>query len=119
LLHLFYGRLGLRQRPEGRPNTYSVAAEKVGILAINTGRAAGVSDEAYAAQATLYTDAMMKAMGKNCTNIAVLLQKYVDFCQRLKQDADPRLMEWIACAHAGREDNCDGPGLPEPARNVK
>jgi hypothetical protein len=78
-----------------------------------------VSDEAYAAQATLYTDAMMKAMGKNCTNIAVLLQRYVDFCQRLNQDADPRLMEWIACARAGREDNCDGPGLPDPARNVK
>ena len=100
-------------------NTYSAAAEKVGILAINTGRAAGVSDEAYAAQATLYTDAMMKAMGKNCTNIAVLLQRYVDFCQRLNQDADPRLMEWIACARAGREENCDGPGLPDPARNVK
>ena len=98
---------------------YAAAAEKVGILAISSGRSAGVSDEAYAAQATLYTTAMMKAIGKNCTNIAVLLQKYVDFCQRLNQDADPRLMEWIGCARADREDNCDGPGLPDPTRNVK
>ena len=63
---------------------------------------------------TLYTDVTVKAIGKNCTNIAVLLQKYVDFCQRLNQDADPRLMEWIACARASREDNCNGPGIARP-----
>jgi hypothetical protein len=36
----------------------------------------------------LYTDAMMNAMQQNCTNIAVL-QRYMNFCQRLSQDADP------------------------------
>ena len=37
------------------------------------------------------------AAGGNCTNIAVLLNRYVYFCQQLSRDADPRLREWIAC----------------------
>src|SRR5262249_7146852 len=49
------------------------------------------SDAAYAAQGSLYAKAMMKAMDGNCTNIAVLLQRYSEFCQQLSQDADPRL----------------------------
>jgi chromosome partitioning protein len=66
-----------------------------------------VSDAAYAAQGSLYAKAMMKAMDGNCTNIAVLLQRYSDFCQRLSQDADPRLKEWIACIRA-RNQTCGG-----------
>jgi hypothetical protein len=36
---------------------------------------------AYAAQASLYTEAIKNAMGGDCTNIAVLLQKHLKFCQ--------------------------------------
>jgi hypothetical protein len=98
------------QRPD-LARTYRAASDKLSGLAISSGRAVGVSDLAYMAQASLYTDAMMKSMRGNCTNIAVLLQKYSKFCQRLSQDADPRLREWIACARA-RDARCGGPGLP-------
>jgi len=98
------------QRPD-LAHTYQELADKVGKLAIASGRVVGVSDQAYAAQANLYTQAMMTSMGGNCTNIAVLLQRYSNFCQRLSQDADPRLKEWIACARSRRQ-TCDGPTLP-------
>jgi len=55
---------------------------------------------AYAAQASLYTEAIKNAMGGDCTNIAVLLQRYLKFCQQLSHDADQRLKEWVACARA-------------------
>src|ERR1700730_16640926 len=51
------------------------------------------------------------AMGGDCTNIAVLLQRYLKFCQQLSHDADQRLKEWVACARA-RQRTCGGPGLP-------
>ena len=54
----------------------------------------------------------MKSMGGNCTNIAVLLNKYMDFCVQISQDADPRLRAWIACFHAGQHGLCGGPGVP-------
>jgi hypothetical protein len=98
------------QKPE-LARTYRAGADKLGNLAIMSGRAAGVSDAAYAAQSSLYAKAMMKAMDGNCTNIAVLLQRYSEFCQRLSQDADPRLKEWMACIRA-RNQTCGGPGLP-------
>lgn len=90
---------------------YEKMARKVADLAISSGRDAGVSDEAYAALNSLETEAMANAMRRNCTNIAVLLNKYSKFCQRLSQDADPRLKEWIACARS-RQPTCGGPVLP-------
>jgi hypothetical protein len=51
---------------------------------------------------------MMNSIDSNCINIAVLLKKYANFCQRLSQDADPRLKEWIACAHARQQGACGG-----------
>jgi len=89
------------QRPD-LARTYRDAAEKIIGLAIAGRRVAGVSDEAYAAQTSLETEAMMKSMSGNCANIAVLRQKYSKFCQRLSQDADPRLKQWIACIHTKR-----------------
>jgi hypothetical protein len=64
----------------------------------------------YAAQASLYTEAIKNAMGGDCTNIAVLLQRYLKFCQQLSHDADQRLKEWLACARA-RQRTFGGPGL--------
>jgi hypothetical protein len=86
-------------------------ADRVADLAISSGRAVGVSPEAYAAQGSLYAEAMMKSMHGNCTNIAVLLKRYLKFCQRLSQDVEPRHKEWIACIHA-KQSTCGGPGLP-------
>src|SRR6266568_344904 len=80
--------------------TYGEMADKVADLAISSFRTVGVSDEVYAAQESLYTEAMINAMRGDCTNIAVLLPRYSRFCQRLSQDADPRLKEWIACVRA-------------------
>ena len=90
---------------------YREMADKVADLAIQSSRAVGISDAAYVAMAQLETKAMMKAMGGNCTNIAVLLKRYLEFCQRLSRDADPRLVEWIECARAQKR-TCSGPGLP-------
>jgi hypothetical protein len=86
-------------------------SDKVADLAISSFRAVGVSDEVYAAQDSLYTEAMINAMRGDCTNIAVLLPRYSRFCQRLSQDAHPRLKQWIACVRA-RQRTCSGPGLP-------
>jgi hypothetical protein len=60
---------------------------------------------------TLYAKAMMEAMNGNCSNIAILLNKYMSFCQQLDRDADPRLKAWVACLRAGQQ-KCGGPGLP-------
>jgi hypothetical protein len=70
-----------------------------------------VSDEAFRAQDSYYTKAMMEVMNGNCSNIQVLLNKYLSFCQQLARDADPRLKAWIACLRAGQQ-TCGGPGLP-------
>jgi hypothetical protein len=83
-------------------------ADKVTNLAIPAGRSVGVSDTAYAALGSLLAEAMMKSMDGNCTNIAVLLKKYMNFCQRLSHDADARLMEWVACARTSKR-TCGGP----------
>jgi hypothetical protein len=92
--------------------TYRKAADDMGLMAIKNERLAGVSDDAYRAQASMATSAMMKAIGGNCTNIAVLRQRYSVFCQQLRQDADPRLRAWIDCIRT-RKQSCGGPGLPE------
>jgi hypothetical protein len=98
------------QRP-GVAVTYGHAADKVGELAKSSSRAAGMSHEAFHARDAYYTKAMMEAMSGNCSNIQVLLNKYLSFCQQLEQDADPRLKAWIACLRAGQQ-TCGGPGLP-------
>lgn len=88
--------------------TYHKAADKIGGLSISTGRSAGLSDRAYLASGSLLAETMMKSMDGNCTNIAVLQRQYMNFCQRLNRDADPRLMEWIKCIHASNR-TCNGP----------
>jgi hypothetical protein len=70
-------------------------ASKVGTLAIKSGRLVGVTDDAVGARASLMRAEMMKSLNDNCTNIAVLLGKYNNFCQQLTQDADPRLAELL------------------------
>jgi hypothetical protein len=70
-------------------------AGKIGALAIKTGRIVGVTDDAVGARMRLTRDDMMKSLNNNCTNIAVLLEKYTNFCQALTQNADPRLGELL------------------------
>jgi hypothetical protein len=93
----------LKDQEPALSRTYREASDKVGLLAISTGRAVGISDEAILAQDKLYAAEMMKSMRGNCTNIAVLLEKYKDFCQKLGNGADWRLKEWIGCAHASKK----------------
>ena len=97
-----------------RPNlatTYQVASDRIMLSAISGQRAAGMSDKAIVAQSLAYTELMMKAMNGNCSNIQVLLNRYMNFCLQLDHDSTPRLKEWIACVHA-RQQSCGGPGLP-------
>jgi hypothetical protein len=94
------GRSCLSLQEPALARSYGEMSDKVADLAIY-----------YAAQESLYTEAMINAMRGDCTNIAVLLQRYSRFCQRLSQNADPRLKEWIACVRA-RQRTCGGPGLP-------
>ena len=98
------------QRPD-LAASYQQSGEKVLALAIAGFQSVGVSDAAITAQGSMYTEAMMNAMNRNCTNIAVLLQRYLKFCQQLSQGPDLRLKEWIACARANQP-TCGGPGLP-------
>jgi hypothetical protein len=88
--------------------SYRKAADKIGELAISSSRTAGVSDEAFAAGSHLMSETMMKSLAGKCINSAVLLEKHMNFCQRLNRDADPRLMEWIKCIHVG-DRACNGP----------
>lgn len=50
----------------------------------------------------LMRDEMMKSLNSNCTNIAILLEKYSNFCQQLIQNADPRFAELL------QEKKCTG-----------
>jgi hypothetical protein len=84
-------------------------SNKVGTVAISVGRSVGVTDEAYAALAKLESEAMMKSMNGNCINVAVPMNKYMNFCKRLSQNGDQRLKEWIACAHASQPTCGGGP----------
>jgi|SRR5580704_1287711 hypothetical protein len=98
------------QRPD-LAATYQVASDRIMLSAIPGLQAAGVSDKAIVAQSLAYTELMMKAMNGNCSNIQVLLNRYMNFCLQLDHDSTPRLKEWIACVHA-RQQSCGGPGLP-------
>lgn len=100
------GCLG-QQRPD-LSETYLEAAQRLGLLGASSKQNAGVSQDAILAFSNMMFDDMKKSMGGNCTNIAVLLKKYKDFCQRLSQDADPRLKQWIACIRA-KQQTCGGP----------
>ncbi len=91
--------------------TYQVTSDRTMISAISGQQAAGVSDKANVAQSLAYTELMMKAMNGNCSNIQVLLNKYMNFCLQLDHDSTQRLKEWIACIHT-RQQSCGGPGLP-------
>ena len=91
--------------------TYRRASNKIGELALSGARTAGLSNEAFVAQETYFNKAMMKAMNENCSNIQVLLNKYLEFCEQLNKDADPRLKEWIACLRAGQQ-TCGGLLVP-------
>jgi hypothetical protein len=71
-------KIGALSRAGDGTRIYRKAAEQIGALAIASERAAGVSDAAFLAQARMATTAMMKAMGGNCTNIAVLLERYAN-----------------------------------------
>jgi hypothetical protein len=97
------------QQEPALSRSFGTAADQMGELAISTSRSAGVSDAAYSAMNMLHAKEMMKSMSGNCTNVAVLLAKYSDFCKRLRfEGADPRLKEWIACVKAGQK-KCGGP----------
>ena len=87
---------------------YRAAHDNISRLAISATMAAGVSPEAYTALAQIEAAEMMKSMSNNCTNIAVLLKKYMNFCQRLSIETDSRINEWLACIHASRR-SCGGP----------
>jgi hypothetical protein len=95
-----------QQRPDVS-QTYQELALKLGHLGASTKQSAGVSPDAIIAFQKLMTADMKESMGGNCTNIAVLLNKYMKFCQRLSQDADPRLKDWMACIHA-KQQTCGG-----------
>ncbi len=88
--------------------SYRKAADRVGQLSLSTGRTAGMSNDAYMARGTMLSEGMMKSMGGDCINSAVPMKKYMNFCQLLNRDADPRLMEWIKCIHAA-DRTCNGP----------
>jgi hypothetical protein len=88
--------------------SYRKAADRVGRLSLSTGRTAGMSNDAYMARGTMLSEEMMKLMGGDCINSAVPMKKYMNFCQLLIRDADPRLMEWIKCVHAA-DRTCNGP----------
>jgi hypothetical protein len=100
----------------GLADTYREMSDKATALAVSSFRAVGVSDAVYAAQASLYTEAMVNAMRGDCRNSAMLLQRYSEFCQRLNQDPDLRLKEWIVCARA-RQRTCGG--CPETAGDLR
>src|SRR5262249_44867025 len=91
---------------------YEKKGKTVGDLSFTLLKNLGVSEDAFDAQYKIYTNSMLNAMQKNCTNIAVLLQRYMNFCQRLSRDADPRLKEWVECYQTGRQRSCGSPGLP-------
>jgi hypothetical protein len=94
------------QRPDVSER-YQQAANRLALLGASIQQSAGVSQEAYLAFSDVLFQGMKKSIGGNCTNIAVLLKKYMDFCQKLSQDADPRLKEWIACIRAHQQ-TCGG-----------
>lgn len=91
---------------------YGDAATRLGIMAIRSMRAAGVSDGAYIAGQADLAKAMMGAMNGNCVNIAVLIHKYLDFCQAIaSKGTDERVKAWIGCIRA-HQVSCGGPGFP-------
>ena len=100
----------LQHQEPALSETYLQAARRLALLGASSKESAGVSEEAYLAFSDVLFKDMKKSMGENCTNIAVLLKKYMSFCQRLSQDADPQLKEWIECFRAHQKRCAGGPG---------
>jgi hypothetical protein len=96
------------QRDPSLSLSYRKAADKVGERSLSTGRTAGVSNDAYVAIGAMLSENMMKSTGNNCINVAVPMKKYMNFCQKLSSDADPRLMEWIKCIQKA-DKTCNSP----------
>lgn len=88
--------------------TFRGLADKASDLAITGLRATGMSDEAYIARSSLVTGEMMNSMSRSCTNIAILVKKYANFCQRLSRGTDWRIHEWVECAQASNR-TCGAP----------
>jgi hypothetical protein len=81
------------------------ASGEVRDFAIEAGRAMGMSEADLAARQKSVTDAMMKSVGTDCTNIGVTVERYAAFCGQVRQNKDQRLRELIAgetCTHAYR-----------------
>lgn len=95
----------------GLASSYRSAADRLSGLALSSFQSAGTSRAAFLAQGQIYSKAMMTALDNNCSNIAVLQLKYMEFCKGMNRGADPRLLEWIACAKANKA-ACGGPELP-------
>jgi len=57
---------------------------------------------------TMLSEDMMKSIGGNCINVSVPMKTYMNFCRKLSQDADPRLMEWIKCIQTS-DKTCNSP----------
>jgi tetratricopeptide (TPR) repeat protein len=85
-------------------NDLRQAAEKIGTLAIATGRSIGVTDEAVEARTKLEFQKLMKSINNNCVNIAVLLDRYNNLCRQLSQEPDKRIKELLATAD--EQDTC-------------
>jgi hypothetical protein len=98
----------VEQQDPALSQSYRKAADRVGQLSLSSGRTAGVSNEAYMALGTMLSEDMMKSMGGNCVNVAVPMKKYMNFCQKLSRDADPRLTEWIKCIQTS-DKTCNSP----------
>jgi hypothetical protein len=72
---------------------YEEASTTAGGKAMMVGRIVGLTDDAVASRMKLIQNEMMKSIKDNCVNIAVLLERYANFCPGLLQDMDPRLNE--------------------------
>lgn len=95
------------QSPE-LSKTYQDSAYRASLLGASSKQSLGVSTEAILAFSDQVFRDMMKSIHGNCGNIAILTNKYKDFCKRIIEHPDIRLHEWDRCIRSGRS-SCGAP----------
>jgi hypothetical protein len=86
----------LRPDAPGLVKTYKGLANDIAVLAIQTGKSVGVSEDAVNTRLSLISKDLMGSIGNKCVMINVLFDRYDNFCKQLAKNVDARLKELLA-----------------------
>ena len=92
---------------------YRRAADKIAQLALTAGSPIGLSVQGLAARQKLMFEDMKTSIGKSCTNLSILQERYSGFCKQLAQAPDNRLKELLSGKTCNGSYRCESRNIRE------